>query len=286
MKKWIILTLLITVLTIQNVNAQESKEIRLLVRGDDIGMTHSVNQACIKSYKEGIMRTVELMPNSAWFPEAVKLLNENPGLEVGVHLVLTSEWEGTKTRPLTNAPSLVDENGYFVPMVYPNKTYSDKEAFKTINWDSTEVDNELRAQIDLALKNVPHINHLSPHMATMLCSPELIKVFEKVASDYNLKYEYSLDLTRLKTGGLRNKTGKEKEAVLVEILENLQPGNWMLLRHPGLDTPEMQAISLRGRENIAADRAGDTFLFTSKKVKEVIKRRGIKLITYQDLLDE
>jgi hypothetical protein len=29
------------------------------------------------------------------------LLNENPGLDVGVHLVLTSEWNDIKCRPLT-----------------------------------------------------------------------------------------------------------------------------------------------------------------------------------------
>jgi len=46
----------------------------------------------------------------------VKLLQGNPGLDVGVHLTLTSEWEGCKWGPLTRAPSLADQNGYFRPM--------------------------------------------------------------------------------------------------------------------------------------------------------------------------
>jgi hypothetical protein len=40
------------------------------------------------------MRTVEVMVPCPWFPEAAALLRENPGLDVGVHITLTSEWEG------------------------------------------------------------------------------------------------------------------------------------------------------------------------------------------------
>ena len=285
MKKQFILIALFTCSILNITSAQESNEIRLLVRGDDIGMSHSVNEACIAAYREGIMRTVEVMVPCPWFLEAVKLLNENPGLEVGVHLVLNSEWEGFKCRPLTSAPSLVDENGYFYPIVNPGKNFPDSLAFVNIEWDSTEVDNELRAQIALALKHIPHINHLSPHMAVMLCDPDLIKIFEKVAMDYNFKYEYSLGITRLKGVGNRKNTHLEKESALIEILEELQPGTWMLLRHPAFDTPEMQAITHPGYDNVAEDRAGDTFILTSDKVAEVIKRRGIQLITYQDLLE-
>ncbi len=286
MNKNLVFIAFLIFLSISSVPAQDSNEIRLIVRGDDIGLNHSTNEACIAAYRDGIMRTVELMPACPWFPEAVKLLNENPGLEVGVHLVLNSEWEGFKCRPLTDAPSLVDENGYFFPMVHPNKNYPDSLAFVNIDWDSTEVDHELRAQIDLALKNVPHINHLSPHMATMKCSPELIEVFMKVASDYNFRYEYSLGITRIKGVGGKHKTPLEKESDLIRVLEELKPGTWMLLLHPAYDTPEMQAITHKGYENVASDRAGDTFILTSDNVEEVIKRRGIKIITYQDLLDE
>ena len=286
MKKYIVFITLFTGLILNFACAQESKEIRLLVRGDDMGMTHSANEAIIQSYKDGIMRTAEVMVPCPWFPEAVRILNENPGLEVGVHLVLTSEWEGLKCRPLTSAPSLVDENGYFYPMLNPEKNYPDNEAFVNSTWDIAEVEKELRAQIDMALRLIPHVNHLSPHMAVSKSSPEIEKVFDKVARDYNLDYEYSLGITRIRGVGGKDKTPLERETAFIEILEELQPGTWMLLLHPALDTPEMQAISVKGRENVAAARAGDTFVFTSDRAEEVIKRRGIKLIRYQDLLDE
>src|SRR5882762_3291634 len=96
---------------------------RLIVRGDDMGYTHSGNEAIIRSYKDGIEKSVEVIVASPWFPEAVKLLQQNPGIDVGVHLAITSEWDNIKWRPLSDCPSIVNADGYFYPMVSPNKNY-------------------------------------------------------------------------------------------------------------------------------------------------------------------
>ena len=56
----------------------------------------------------------------------------------------------------------------------------------------------------------------------------------------------------------------------------------MIVEHPALDTPEMRNIGHKGYENVAADRAGVTLAFTSVKVKEVIARRKIRLISYAE----
>ena len=85
----------------------------LVIRIDDMASSHSANLASIDAYANGIARSVEVMPNCAWFPEAVKMLRENPGLDVGVHLTITSEWENVKWRPLTKCTTLVDKDGYF-----------------------------------------------------------------------------------------------------------------------------------------------------------------------------
>ena len=65
------------------------------------------------------------------FLEAVQMLKENPGLDVGVHLTLNSEWENIKWGPLTNAPSLVDANGHFFPMTYPDREEEANNALGT-----------------------------------------------------------------------------------------------------------------------------------------------------------
>ena len=106
----------------------------LAIRIDDLGAFHSVNEACIETYQSGIARSVEVMPVAAWYPEAVRLLKENPGLDAGLHLVITSEWENVKWRPLTHCPSLTDENGYFYPMMGPNPAYPGQSVMEN-KWD-------------------------------------------------------------------------------------------------------------------------------------------------------
>ncbi len=55
-----------------------------------------------------------MMP-TPWFPDAVRLLDYNPQVNVGLHLTLTSEWERMKWRPLSNTPSITCDDGYFLP---------------------------------------------------------------------------------------------------------------------------------------------------------------------------
>src|SRR5687767_7034722 len=75
------------------IRAAESRKasdpIRLIVRGDDMGFSHSGNEALIKCHREGIESSIEVIAPAPWFPEAVRLLAENSGIDVGVHLALT-----------------------------------------------------------------------------------------------------------------------------------------------------------------------------------------------------
>jgi hypothetical protein len=113
---------------------------------------HTANVACIESYRNGIMKSVELMVPGPWFPEAVRLLNVNPGLDVGVHLVITSEWNNIKWRPLTCCPSLTDKDGYFYPFIWQREDYPEGTALKNASWKINEIEAEFRAQIEMAKK--------------------------------------------------------------------------------------------------------------------------------------
>ena len=83
---------------------QQSNGPRLIIRADDMGAIHSINVACMQAHREGIVKSVEVMPVASWFPEAVKMLRDCPTLDVGLHLAFTSEWENVKWRPLTHCP--------------------------------------------------------------------------------------------------------------------------------------------------------------------------------------
>jgi len=288
MKKISLLFILLTFGMSINVAAQKKAdgEIRLIVRGDDIGSSHAANVACIQSYREGIMRTVEVMVPCPWFPEAVKMLNENPGLDVGIHLAITSEWQYYKWRPLTYCPSLVDENGYFYPMIWRRDDFPPNTALREANWKIDEIEQEFRAQIEMALKKIPQVSHISCHMACSNWDDEVNQVYQKLAQEYDLDIVPS-DYGVQPVGGFGDaSTVDARIEKFIEILENLQAGTYLFVDHPGLNTPEMQAISHIGYEDVAADRDAVTRVFTSKKVKAVIQKRNIKLIGYADLKKE
>lgn len=266
--------------------AQDSDRIQginLIIRGDDIGSSHAANVACIQSYKEGIMRTVELMVPCAWFPEAVKMLNENPKLDVGIHITLTSEWENIKWRPLTHAPSLTDADGYFYPTIWRRKDSPAGTALREADWKIEEIENEMRAQIELAKRKVPHISHLTCHMGCSSWDSKVKEVYERLAKEYNLDIstlEYGVKgFGRLKDA----KTAEGRIRSFIENLEGLKLGTYLFVEHPGLNTPEMRAIGHEGYYDVAQDRDGVTKIFTSPEVKRAIDRLGIKLISYAEL---
>lgn len=261
----------------------EENEIRLLVRGDDIGFCHSANVACIESYKFGIVRSVELMPPTPWFPEAVKLLNENPGLDVGIHLTMNSEWSNLKWRPLTNAKSITDSNGFFFPMVWKNQNFGKGACIQESDWDIKEIEAELRAQIELSLKHVPHISHLTGHMGFAGLDPKIRKVVEKLSKEYKLPVNYYDKSIKRFPGWKGAKTLEERIDYFIWNLEKLEPGTYIFVDHPVRDNAEARAINHPGYDGVAEDREWVTQVFTNKRVRQAVEDNNIKLITYKDL---
>jgi len=74
----------------------------LILHHDDLGLTHAQNQA----YLALGWPTGSVILPAAW---ASGVRRE----DLGVHLVLTSEWEAPRYRPLTPGKSLRDEAGFF-----------------------------------------------------------------------------------------------------------------------------------------------------------------------------
>jgi len=275
---------LLFLFTAFSINAQQ-KPARLVIRGDDMGYTHSGNEALIKCYKEGIEKSIEIIVPSPWFPEAVKLLQQNPGLDVGIHLAITSEWENIKWRPLSDCPSIRDKNGYFFPMVVPNKNYPGN-SIKENQWKIADIEKEFRAQIELALKNIPRISHLSAHMGCTSLSAEVTSLTKRLAKEYKIPVDPETDAHSIIGYDGPHKTAVEKIQSFITMLNKLEPGKtYIFLDHPGLDNDELKAVYHIGYENVAEDRQGVTELFTSEKVKAAIQQKGIQLISYKDLAE-
>lgn len=257
---------------------------RLIVRGDDMGYSHSGNEALIKASKEGIQTSIEVIVPSPWFPEAVKLLNENPSIDVGIHLAITSEWDNVKWRPISDCPSLKDPDGYFFPMVWPNPNYP-RLSIKENQWTLEDIEKEFRAQIEMALKKIPRISHISSHMGCTHLDSTVTALTKRLAREYQIDIDpQDHGVISIGYGG-PHRTLEEKMDSFKKMLEKLAPGKtYLFVDHPGIDSPELRAIHHIGYENVSADRQGVTSLWTSREIREAIRKKGIQLISYKDLL--
>lgn len=266
--------------------AQQSNP-RLIVRSDDMGAFHSVNRASIEAYKNGIQTSIEVMPVTPWFLEAAKMLKENPGLDVGVHLAITSEWDGIKWRPLTYVPSLTDADGYFYPQMGPHSAYPG-QSVKENNWKPDEIEKEFRAQIELTLKYIPQASHLSGHMGSMRFDPKVSEIVKRLAEEYNLpavdRDESAQKYNVRFIGYDGSNATSEKENSFIRMLNKLQPGiNYIFVDHPAYNNIEMETVGHTGYEWVGEDRQGVTDLLSSQRVKDAIRVKGIELITYNEL---
>ncbi|MGH0052914.1 MAG: polysaccharide deacetylase family protein [Sphaerochaetaceae bacterium] len=263
-------------------NDGEERRIQLIVRADDMGITHATNQAVIESFRNGIVTAVEVIVPGPWFLDAVEMLREHPDLDVGVHLTLTSEWERLKWKPVTNCPSLVDSNGYFHPVIWQGRSFSEEQALEAQPWKVEEIEQELRGQIELARKHLPHISHVSGHMGFQSLAPVVDELLVKLAAEYGLIYK-----TKLKRLDFnKDHSADSYVPAFVEALKKAQPGTYLFVEHPAMNGPEMKSVYMEGYMDVATDRQKVTELFTDKWVQQVIDEKGITLISYKDLKNE
>jgi len=274
-----ILALLLGFLALQPAPAA----IRLIVKGDDMGAGHGINVATIDAYKRGVLTTTNVIVPGPWLLEAARLLRENPGLDVGVHLALTSEWDNVKWRPLTHAPSLVDADGYFFPAVQPRAGAAPGASIKESRWTIADVERELRAQLDMAKRHLPQATYTWNHMGFTSMSPDVAKLVLQLSKEYGLLVPSEIGVQMIGRVYESKDSGTVKADKLAARLETLGPGLWEHIDHAATDDPEIRAFGHPGYEWVAADRSANLEAWTSPKVREVITRRGIKLTSYRDL---
>lgn len=130
----------------------------VIVNADDFGMCHAANTAIVELLDDGLIDSTTLMVPCAWAPEALAFAASRRDLDVGVHLVLTSEWSDYRWRPLTGtATSLVDADGFFPADVESVERHA----------LTADVAAELAAQVDAALAAGVDVTHLDNHMGSV-----------------------------------------------------------------------------------------------------------------------
>jgi predicted glycoside hydrolase/deacetylase ChbG (UPF0249 family) len=233
-----------------------------------------------KAFNKGILTCSSILTIAPWFEEAARLSRENPDWCIGVHLALNGEWRDYRWKPalpVTEVPSLVDEDGYF---------YQTEEAFLAANPDLNEVEKELRAQVDLALKRKIDIQYVDTHMGTARATPELHDIVKRISQDYGVPISQGYEGDRV---SIYEFPYKQKKKALAEELKKLGPGLWLLVVHPGLDTPEARALvdaNPEGLKEVALHRDAVTNALTSRKIKKIIKKKNIQLTDYRKLQEQ
>jgi predicted glycoside hydrolase/deacetylase ChbG (UPF0249 family) len=257
-----------------------SESVYLIIRSDDAGMSHSVNMALEKLIASGLPVSVSVMFPTPWYQETVEMLKRHPLVSVGIHLTVNSEWKNYRWGPVlgrTAVPTLVDADGYFfssAAALYQNKP------------DLKEVEKELRAQIDRALKSGLKIDYVDYHMGTVMAYPEFRDLTERLAREYRLGMSHYFGETSHDpqyAAAPRNK-GDSLDA----MIKRLQPGLNLVVTHVGIDDQELGALLDMNTSfplpDMSKNRQGELNALLSKKFKKALKARNVQLLTYRDVI--
>ena len=273
-----------SILIFPMISVADPQEIRLIVRGDDMGMTQGSLVAFERAFNHGILTCASIIVPAPWFEGAAELCRKNPNWCTGVHLCLIGEWRGYRWRPLRQwdkVSSLVDDDGFLYGS--PDELWSRKPKLE-------EIDAELRAQIDLAMRKGVNVQYLDSHYVALSSYPGLEKVIVKIGRDYDLPISFMLGEKRC--GSIYKVPLHEKENEAIKMLEKLEPGLWLWVCHVGIHSPEQEALIHTDPRVVFTDggvgphRAAELATLLSPRIRSVILKRGIRLTNYRELRNE
>jgi len=267
--------------SIMSVSAQQdlSKKIPILIRCDDIGMSHSVNMAAKKVLETGMPVSMSVMVPCSWFSEAVDMLKQYPNVSVGIHLTLNAEWKQYRWGPVAGVkqvPSLVDSLGHFFPS--RSKLFANNPSL-------SEIETELRAQIDKALRAGLKIDYLDYHMGAAMQTPETRKIVEKLAAEYKVGISRYYDEVDVE-GGYSAPVGSKLDT-LSSKLSALQPGGTKLfVFHVGIDDAELSAmedLNPFGPKDMSKHRQAELNALVSPSFQALLQQEKFRLVNYRNL---
>jgi predicted glycoside hydrolase/deacetylase ChbG (UPF0249 family) len=256
----------------------------VLLRLDDVGMNHSVNMAIAKVAATGLPFSVSVLFACPWYQEAVEILRKNPQVTVGVHLALNSEWRNYRWGPVLGAggvPTLVDSVGYLRPSV---------DEFLASKYDLGEVERELSAQMDRAMRSGLKISYADTHMGTAGATPQLREVLERVAKKYGVGISTYFGESYKSMWGV---PVASKKSELLSYLANARRDQVNLIEvHVAERTPEMEVIFDMNAPSqndpnagVVAHRKAELEMMLSPELAELARSGKIKLVTYRQLID-
>jgi predicted glycoside hydrolase/deacetylase ChbG (UPF0249 family) len=246
---------------------------RLALRGDDAGSCLSANRAVAEACRFGLLKNASIMACGPAMEDAARQIAEIPGICIGLHITFNAEWDGPKWGPVLGAavPSLVDENGYFLPTPHllGEKGFSLDEA-----------EAEAKAQLDrMRALGLPP-DYLDEHMGVGSL-PGLRDRLHALADREGL---FTLGGDRLsRVPPLPNEDTTDPAATLIARLE-VAPDDktYLYVTHPGCDEEDMRAFyhARTGQKpgDVARERDTERRFLTDAAFATELSRLGVEVV--------
>ena len=246
---------------------------KLLIRADDLGYCESVNYGIARAVKDGVVRSVGVMPNMKWAEHGVRLLD-------GTDVIFTVHANICQGKPITDPkliPSLVDGDEFKDKMIYREA----KEDFVVLEEVIMEVEAQYLRLVELSGKKPFMIEaHAVP-------SNNFNKALAIVAEKYGVKYmgfepgrgpkigntvfKFSMDSGNADY----NPFESMKKAMNQEFAEDEA---MLMVLHPGYVDEYVLNTSY-----ITTQRALEVAFAINPETKKWCEENNVKLLTYADL---
>jgi predicted glycoside hydrolase/deacetylase ChbG (UPF0249 family) len=258
----------------------------LLVNADDFGMYDAINEAVVRAFAEGIVRSTSLMVPCPGAAEAMRLLKENPNLPFGVHLSVVRDIAPYRWGPLApreRVPSLLAEDGDLYSL--------DRMAELLTRAKVEELEAEFRAQVETVLAAGLRPSHLDWHCLLNGGRADVFDMTLGLAREYGLALRIDAQpfIDRLQRRGLPTADHDLLDSFTLDVegkstryaalLRALPAGLTEWAVHPGLGSADAQAIDPDGWRV----RQTDLEFLTSPRAREIVQEEGIVLISYAPL---
>ncbi len=244
---------------------------KLIVTGDDFGLTSGVVAGILIAHQRGILTSASLMVNSPAADEALRAAREHLSLSAGLHFVLSF---GHPVGPPDRIRSLLKPDGSFLRL----------ESGAHLRIESSDVRPELEAQLLRFTREVgrPPAHIDGHHHAHAL--PGVLEAVIAIAREKSLPVRAPDGKTRdtLIAAGVKTTgafidrfygEGAIGEGEAIAIMASLTEGTSELMCHPAVEYSELKPLS-----GYTHQRTRELETLTAAAVREAIERFEIELV--------